>query len=207
VLHLRPILSDIEIFQQVWVRREYDIPLWDTPRTIMDLGANIGLASAFFAMKWPGVELALVEPEAGNYTVARGQPMLSQFSRPRFFKHAIGHEPGWVHIVSPPEDRREMSFRTVPCDPGMSAVESVTMPDLLENLGWDVVDLLKCDIEGAEDDLFCLNNDWLRRVNAVVCELHEYIRPGVVKRVQAALDVHGLTWRANYGENALFTRR
>ena len=45
--------SDVSTFEQVFVEQEYEIPLDFEPATIVDAGANIGLASALFASRYP----------------------------------------------------------------------------------------------------------------------------------------------------------
>lgn len=47
--------------------------------------------------------------------------------------------------------------------------------DLLSKLGYDRVDLLKIDIEGAELDLLTKENSWLSKVNAIVAEIHPQV--------------------------------
>ncbi|MFQ5845618.1 MAG: FkbM family methyltransferase [Planctomycetota bacterium] len=68
------------------------------------------------------------------------------------------------HSISAAFVEGDGSYETVP---------TVSLGDLLARTGLDTVDLLKCDIEGAEYDVF-LNTptEVLRRVAAVAMELH-----------------------------------
>ena len=67
-LTLRTDTSDGDVFWQVFVRNEYDSPnLPAHAETILDLGANVGLASIFFARRYPACRIMCVEPEPGNY--------------------------------------------------------------------------------------------------------------------------------------------
>ena len=67
---LRPRTSDIPTFVQIFVSREYDTPdLPNTAEVIVDLGANIGLATVFFGLKYPEARILSIEPEAGNFAV------------------------------------------------------------------------------------------------------------------------------------------
>src|SRR5438034_61021 len=64
--------SDVETFEEVFVDRHYEIPFADfSPRTILDLGANIGFASVFFAARWPRARILAVEPAADNLGLLR----------------------------------------------------------------------------------------------------------------------------------------
>src|SRR6185295_3177023 len=51
---LRARTSDIPTFDQVFVDREYEFLAENSPDVIVDAGANIGLASIFFANRYPG---------------------------------------------------------------------------------------------------------------------------------------------------------
>jgi hypothetical protein len=47
---IRPGTTDEDVFREVFLAREYEIPLGE-PRFIIDAGAHIGLASVFFARR------------------------------------------------------------------------------------------------------------------------------------------------------------
>lgn len=51
-------------------------------------------------------------------------------------------------------------------------VEAFTMRELLEYSGFQIVDLLKVDIEGAETELFSRDVDWLTLVRCIAIEFH-----------------------------------
>lgn len=47
---------------------------WDTavrPRVIVDAGANIGLASLFFANKYADAKIIAIEPEEHNFKILK----------------------------------------------------------------------------------------------------------------------------------------
>lgn len=45
--------TDAGIFGQVFIDGQYEIPISFKPKTIIDAGANIGLAALYFADKFP----------------------------------------------------------------------------------------------------------------------------------------------------------
>jgi hypothetical protein len=51
-------------------------------------------------------------------------------------------------------------------------VDVVEMGTLLDQQGLERVDLLKCDIEGGEVELFTDCSRWIRRIGAAVVECH-----------------------------------
>ena len=45
---------------------EYDIPLWRAPRTVLDVGAHVGMFSAWARKRWPDAEIIAYEPRPEN---------------------------------------------------------------------------------------------------------------------------------------------
>ena len=144
-----------------------DVPL--QPRTILDLGANVGFASLYFAACWPSAHLAAV-------TECDVRQMRRVFERNGVAAHivegAAGVEQGRAtlylrgstcHSLLP---EHEFPYR------GKLDVRTWSIPELLSEVGWDTVDLLKLDLEGYERLLLRRENGWLSRVGAIIGELH-----------------------------------
>ena len=51
--------------------------------------------------------------------------------------------------------------------------DAVTVPSILQRLGWDRIGLLKMDIEGHEETVLSGNCDWLNLVDAICVEYHQ----------------------------------
>jgi hypothetical protein len=66
----RPGTSDLSVFRQVFLQREYacldDV---QAPRFIVDCGANVGYSSASLLTRSPQARVISVEPDAGNYEI------------------------------------------------------------------------------------------------------------------------------------------
>src|SRR2546430_7696524 len=66
-LLLRARTSDRATFEQVFVSKDYDLSFLNIrPHVIIDGGANVGLATRFFAHSYPWAHIFAVEPEASN---------------------------------------------------------------------------------------------------------------------------------------------
>ena len=52
-LFLRVPSSDVDTYEQVFVREDYKFDIEKIPKVIIDAGANVGLASIYFANKYP----------------------------------------------------------------------------------------------------------------------------------------------------------
>ena len=57
-------------------------------------------------------------------------------------------------------------------------VEALSIPTLMRRYGLDWIDILKVDIEGAEKELFESAPGWIDKVQTVMIELHDRLKPG-----------------------------
>jgi tRNA1(Val) A37 N6-methylase TrmN6 len=65
---LRLDTTDIEAFEQIFVRFDYEssnLPV--SAGVILDLGANVGLATVFFGIRYTDAKLLAVEPSESNF--------------------------------------------------------------------------------------------------------------------------------------------
>src|SRR4051812_20342978 len=63
-VYLRCGTSDFLLFRNIFIQGEYNIHLPFQPATIIDAGANIGLAAIKFANDYPSAKIVCVEPES-----------------------------------------------------------------------------------------------------------------------------------------------
>src|SRR3954470_9753237 len=63
--------ADVEAYVQVFVDREYDFEYPAEPEVIIDAGAHIGLASAWFAQRFPDAMIVSLELERSNFELLR----------------------------------------------------------------------------------------------------------------------------------------
>jgi FkbM family methyltransferase len=184
---IRPNGADRGTLADIFERRLYDVSAAGVKR-VLDLGANIGAATLFFASKFPDAEFACVEPFPGNRAVLREAIKLNRI-RATVFEGAVGTEAGEadLHLGGTPD-----SFSLTPSVAAARQlrVRQFTVPEILAALGWDEIDLLKIDIEGYEKTLFRANNAWLSRVRLIVGEAHGHVDYGIGE-VRADLEPFG----------------
>jgi FkbM family methyltransferase len=169
--------KDWVALREIWFQGEYDAVVdWPLQRvgTIVDLGAHIGLTVRLWRRRFPGARVIAVEPDPDNLATARRNVAALGGDRGVEFIHAAAcGEPGHVYL-----DRSEgnpLVYRTVARPPtaGAAEVEGLTMDQILERtIPAATVDLLKCDIEGAERELFASCAGWIGRVRHMVIEIH-----------------------------------
>lgn len=184
-LWVRSGTSDAATFDEVFVAREYDLPLDGfSPRHVLDLGANVGYASVLFASRWPQASILAVEPETGN--VALLERNIALYPQIRSLHAAVWSRPAEVSVANPEDDAN--AFRmTESTHDGSPKIPAFTIPQLMERLGCEQLDLLKMDVEGAEAEILRGASAWLDRVGVMVVELHDRMMPGCGEALCAAL--------------------
>lgn len=187
---LRPGSSDPFVFHQVFVDREYDSPnLPARAGTIVDLGANIGLASLFLAARYPAARILAVEPDADNFTLLATN--LAPFGE-RVTPLLAAAWPQDGHITLLQEDGAGAPLGSwgvqVADRPGGAIVPCHNVATLLDRADFDRIDILKVDIEGAELEVFAQDSArWLSRVDLIAIETHDRFRAGSEAAVRTAL--------------------
>lgn len=190
-LKLKPLIirkdtSDIIVFRSIFVFRELNIPTKIEPKLIIDAGAYTGLSSLFYSLKYPDAKIIAVEPEDSNFKILEentvGVPNISRkksglWNRNTFLKVVDTNAGKWGYMVKEVSESENYD------------VKAVTISSLLEESGFSEIDILKLDIEGSEKELFSSDfGSWIDKVNAIVIELHDRIRPGCSEAFYAALD-------------------
>jgi len=175
-VRLRPYTSDFEVFVHVFVEKAYrHVDVAEPVGSIIDCGANIGLAAFDLLDRFPDAHLVAVEPDAGNFDLLK-RNLQSQAHRVTFIRGGIWSGHGYaVRDEVLWRDGREWSFRVRPAGPNEHGeIELISIPTLLERQHWTGVDLVKMDIEGAELEVFQHgSSDWLARTRVLAVELHD----------------------------------
>jgi FkbM family methyltransferase len=171
-LWLRTYGGDLFVFHEVFLGQCYWVPpQWVVERpvtTVVDLGANIGLTTLFLSQYFPTARYVCVEPNPDNLFLLRHNVAVLR-EKVHIIEGAISESSGsalfdtsgaaWQgHLLG--NQQRGL------------AVRCYSMSDLITAATLDTIDLLKVDIEGAEQHLFRDPDTWLHRVRIIVIELH-----------------------------------
>ena len=172
---LREGTTDFGTWNEVWLDQVYSsVPrCLNGCRTIVDLGANTGLATLYFASAFPGANVFSVEPHPENYAILR-QNIRQLGNRCRTLQAAVWNNDGKLAQSgsSPAYGHDAFRFREDASNPHNATIEALSMQTIFERSGFDRIDLLKVDIEGAEVQLLQGAGDWLTKVNAIAIEFH-----------------------------------
>lgn len=179
--------GDIGVIDQIFVQEDYEVEhkihgkalrsvyeknsMHRTP-LILDIGANIGASTVFFAKKYPKAHVYAIEPEPNNYNLLK---LNTNGLNVKTFEGAIGCEDGTMYLEDPGSG--DWGFRVV--KDGILPVTVISVPSILKQLQAKNIFPLICkiDIEGGEADLFSKNTDWINEFCLIVIELHDWMLP------------------------------
>jgi FkbM family methyltransferase len=183
-------LSDWVVLCGVWAHQDYFQPLIRECRTILDVGANIGMAAVWFKGLIPEAELACIEPDPRNLALARVNLAENGISA-KIFECAVAPYSGRTRLgMDTDTGRSSLADARLYAQDRFLDVQTRRMPEILDELGWARVDLLKLDIEGMERDILADAADWIDRVGLIVLEVHQNTSP---EELSLLLRPHGWT--------------
>ncbi|MBE2248328.1 MAG: FkbM family methyltransferase [Myxococcus sp.] len=174
-LWARPGTSDLDVFCQIFRDREYEcLDGVVNPSLVIDCGANVGYASAYFLSRFPSARVISVEPDPDNFAALKinVRPFgdRCQLVNTGIWSSTTGlvmDETAWG-------DGREWARTVRPAKPDeIPVMQATDIGALLTSSGHERISILKIDIEGAEGEVFSAGApDWLARVDNLVIELH-----------------------------------
>lgn len=157
------------------------------PSCIVDCGAHIGCASLFFTMRYPGARIVAIEPDRENFEMLSAN--VGRFDNITRVNAAVWDTPATVQIANPGANPTGLYVKES-AEIGDANIRGMTVPEIIETAGTDRIDILKVDIEGAEQRLFSSPacHTWLSKVSVLIVELHDRLRPGCARALYRALD-------------------
>lgn len=201
-LYFRGGSSDLHNFDQIFGLRELSVPLARPPGRILDLGAYVGYAAVYLTQLYPDADIVCVEPSSANFKLLTLNT--APYPRIRRLNGAVwstttrvahgGHELGdWGAQFGAAGDA--------------ATTQAWSVDDILASVGWDRAEFIKCDIEGAEREVFADRGArWHQAALCVTVETHDSWVPGCLAAVEACFDAATFD-RVRSGEVWAFVRR
>jgi len=201
-LYFRCGSSDLANFDQVFGQEEFSLALPEPPARILDLGAYVGYAAVYLAHRFPEAEIVCVEPAVPNFKVLSLNT--SPYPRVRRLNGAVWSKPATLAVCGHELGDWGVHFSASSSDAGTQAW---SIEEILRSSGWDRADLIKCDIEGSEREVFADREArWHQDALCVTVETHDEWIPGCLATVEACFDLAKFD-RSRSGELSVFTRR
>jgi FkbM family methyltransferase len=175
-LQCRPGTSDRKVFEEIYIARAYqELDSVNDTRLIIDCGANVGYASAYFLSRFPQAHVIAIEPDPDNFALLTTN--LAPYQGRYWARCAAvwSHATGLVLSETPYRDGQAWARQVRPAQahepPTIVATDIGTV---LAESGFERISILKVDIERAEAVVFAENYaHWLEKVDNLVIELHD----------------------------------
>jgi FkbM family methyltransferase len=177
-VYVRIATTDASVLRQVLMEQHYNMSFKMVPKIILDAGANIGLSAVYFANKYPDATIIALEPESSNFLLL--QKNISPYPQIKSLQAALWKESGHINLIDPSNGHH--GFQTVEGKTNDCArswlVEALTVDGIMSRMGLRTIDILKIDIEGAEKEVFENSADWIDKIEVIMAELHDGLKPG-----------------------------
>lgn len=199
---VRPKTSDRNMFSDVLLEREYDLPIEPPPKFIIDAGANVGYTSLFMATRHPTARVIAIEPEESNF--AQLQRNVSHLPQVTPVKGGLWPREAYLYVENPHDVKSGFRLGESPAA-RTGSIRATTVSALMKQFGVEQIDICKIDVEGAECEIFSdpACHEWLARTRMLIIELHDRFRPDSSAIVDRALAQHPHS-RETRGDNVVF---
>lgn len=172
---------------------------------IIDGGANIGDETARFRVHHPDASIAALEPASRNFRLLERN--FTTDRNVRLFHGGLWPKSAQLRVVAGSCSQAFTVSEVVGDGHGQAdLVRGFSIPEIMNTMSWQEIDVLKLDIEGAEKLLFTEDTaDWITRVRCVIFEVADHESPGMTQAIYDALSGH--RFRSTIcGENLILIR-
>jgi FkbM family methyltransferase len=168
---------------------------------MLDGGANIGLASVYFAHRFPNAKIVAVEPSEENYRMILKNT--EKFPNVMVKRGGIWNNNKQLAIID--KSAYDNSFMVTEVEENTpDSLPAFSIHSIMQEQGWTTLDVLKLDIEGSEKEVFEKNvEEWLPRTKMLIVEVHDNMRKGASKALFAAISKYDFTFSMHH-ENLVF---
>lgn len=178
---LRDNVSDFLTFSEVIIAQEYQLTVdfikenkQFSPQLIIDVGANIGLATVFFKYHFPDSRMICIEPDPDNVKILQKNIIFNHLKDCEVLTNGLWHSDQKLKLSNDFRDGLSWSTRVIESQEG--GIMGLSIESLLEKCNQEVIDLVKLDIEGTEFELF--RNlptmlPLLEKTRSIIIEVHQ----------------------------------
>ena len=170
-LRYSDLMSFCPQWDDIFVKRTLAFTSASSSPRILDCGANIGTASLFFRQLYPQARITAFEADPALFTILNANLQGNGAGDVETRQVALWTSTGTLTFQCEGSDSGMISTLPGAVDGRATTVPSLRLRDVLDE---GPVDLLKLDIEGAEDVVLADCEPSLDQVKALVMDLHEF---------------------------------
>jgi FkbM family methyltransferase len=194
-LRIRKGTTDPSVFEEIFIEQIYarharTIRRGAEPIVLIDLGANIGLSVIALARALQPAGIVAVEPDEANFAMLLENLRLAGLAdRCTALRAFAGAERGFAELLDSGNGAWGMRIGA----PADSGIPVLPLAEIVGRAGRDGCVLIKCDIEGAERQLFLRMREWEHLASFIILELHtEFL---AVEEFRGCLESSGYRWK------------
>ncbi|MCB1558090.1 MAG: FkbM family methyltransferase [Alphaproteobacteria bacterium] len=164
--------SDVEALKEVLVNEDYkflgDYIKQQNNPVIIDAGHHIGCFSLWALAQNPKANITALEADPNTYKVAKKN---AELAKAKGYDWKVLNKAAWTNNdpVSFSCDGDTMGHKVL--KDGTMTIDGMSLESLLDQVG-EPVTLMKVDIEGAEEAFLSGKDDLLKKIKALVIEIH-----------------------------------
>lgn len=141
----------------------YEEPLWDkfakmltAPKTIFDIGGNIGYFSFYMANKFKNAQFYTFEPIPKTYNYLTTNLKLNNYNNITAYNYGLSNEKQTMEMFYNPTCCGGSSLKNITQERCVEKIkcEFSTLDDFVKENNIKNIDVIKCDVEGAEKFVF-----------------------------------------------------
>jgi FkbM family methyltransferase len=184
-IFVRPNTADVRTILDTVVREEYgQLRLESEPKWMIDAGAYIGDTSCYFLSRFAGLRVIALEPNSPSYEMAK-MNLRPYGERVSTLNKGLAEKDGRLSFGG--------SSTGVSMRGGDFEIDCTCIETILKEFSIPHINILKMDIEGAEEMIFLESPErWLQKVDVLLIELHG---DRIEKLVQNVLSRNGFSFR------------
>ena len=147
------------------------IPFVTGVKTIVDIGANVGAASVYFAIAYPDAQVYAFEPGSAPFNLLRQN--VEPLRNITVFPFGLYSREQTMSLFHGKNDSVESSLRSSPRTSGeVEQIRLMCAPDFFAEHGIAPIDVMKIDTEGCEVPILQSLNRRLPEVKVLYIEYH-----------------------------------
>ena len=202
----------VDVFSEIFVRRDYFFEADSPAPFILDCGSNIGMSVLYFKQLYAGCRIIAFEPDRQTFNVLQWNVQHNQLKNVELHNQAIYSTDGFIEFYSDPAHPGSLAMSTArERFPGREVdsqrVEAVRLSPFIQ----EDVDLLKMDIEGAEGAVMLelAEASKLRQIKQIFLEYHHHLNPeeGHLSRLFRLFEENGFGYQIHCPFKRPFVRR
>lgn len=204
-LIIREGTADRSILGEILVHDIYELDSLGLTKgdVVLDFGAHIGVFAVVAGFQ--GANVWAFEPNQGNFALLQENVTLNGLEKHVFpFNEAVSDTSGMLpfYACDHPSVTSCDSFHSSGANWERRMVKATTLAEILKKHSLSKVDLLKCDIEQAEYEVFYNSEEALRAVDRIILEYHHDAKDMTGRRNREALRafLEGLNFNCHFGD-------